>query len=173
MVWSIENSKNNESAKIRWELIPYFHGRVLDIGCGPYKAFPHFIGVDSGKAWGHHGVDVHVETGERLDLFTDKSCDAVYSSHLLEHIDYDKVPACINEWMRVTKTGGYLILYLPDDQDYPKCGSHYANPDHRFDVNYDKVIACMSKVDYSWDLIDFQKRNQNDEYSLFFVFVKL
>ena len=49
MTWSLENSKLDEAAKIRWELVPYMAGRALDLGCGAFKVFPHFIGVDSGK----------------------------------------------------------------------------------------------------------------------------
>ena len=33
-MYSTENAKNDEASKIRWETVPYFHGRVLDIGCG-------------------------------------------------------------------------------------------------------------------------------------------
>ena len=171
-MWSIENSKNDESSKIRWELIPYFHGRVLDVGCGPYKAFPHFIGVDNGHHWGMMGADVKADASD-LSLFSNESCDAVYSSHLLEHISYENVPAVLNEWFRVVKNGGHVILYVPDSDEYPKCGSKYANPDHKFDPTYENIAEALEKIDYSWDMIDFQKRNQDDEYSLFFVVKKL
>lgn len=173
MTWTVENSKNDESSKVRWEIVPYMHGRMLDIGCGPYKVLPWAIGVDSGHHWGMMGVDVRVEDGAKLDLFTSQSCDTVYSSHLLEHFDYERVPAVLNEWMRVLKKGGHLILYVPDEAEYPPVGHPHANPDHRWNVNYDKVVAALEKVDYSWDMVDFQKRNQDDEYSLYFVVKKL
>jgi hypothetical protein len=63
-----------------------------------------------------------------------------------------------------------LILYVPDEDEYPKVGEKGANPDHKWNVNYDKVVKYMEGVPRNWDLIDFQKRNQGDEYSLFFVF---
>lgn len=172
MTWSLDNSKNDEAAKIRWECVPYMGGRALDIGCGAYKVFPHFIGVDSGHHWGRQGVDV-MSDASKLDLFADKSCDCVFSSHLLEHIRYEDVPDTLTEWFRVLKNGGHLILYLPDEDEYPKCGSQYANSDHKWDVSYDKVVAALEKVACSWDLIDYQKRNETDEYSLFFVLKKL
>ncbi len=78
--------------------------KILDVGCGAYKAFPHFIGVDNGHHWGKTGVDVMCDA--KLDLFASQSCDTVYSSHLLEHIPYDDVPATLYEWARVTKIGG-------------------------------------------------------------------
>lgn len=169
MTWSLENSRSDESSKIRWEVVPYFHGRVLDIGCGPYKCFPHFIGVDNGHHWGMQGADVKCDA-TKLDLFASRSCDAVYSSHLLEHIPYEDVPATLAEWMRVIKDDGHLILYLPDEDQYPKVGEFGANKDHRWNVSYDKVIAAMEQYARGWDLVDYQVRSDKDEYSLYFVF---
>ena len=173
MTWSLENSRNNEAAKIRWELVPYMNGRVLDLGCGPYKAFPHFTGVDNGHHWGTAGADVRVDTAEKLDLFASRSHDMVFSSHLLEHIPYENVPVALTEWCRVLKEGGYLVLYVPDEDEYPKVGEPGANPDHKWNVNYQKVIDAMMQVPRSWDLCQFEKRNETDEYSLFFVFKML
>jgi len=59
---------------------------------------------------------------------------------------------------------------LPDEDEYPKVGEQGANPDHKWNVNYDRVVEAMEKVPRSWDLVQFEKRNQTDEYSLFFVF---
>ncbi len=173
MSWSFENSKNDEASKIRWECVPYLHGRVLDIGCGAYKCFPHWIGVDNGHHWGLMGVDVKVDDAKNLDLFSSQSCDAVFSSHLLEHINYEDVPDTLNEWFRVIKKNGHVILYLPDENEYPRVGEKGANKDHRWNVNYDKVVAALEKTNYSWDMIDFQVRNKDDEYSLFFVVEKI
>jgi predicted SAM-dependent methyltransferase len=174
LTWKIDGPQGNESAKVRWELVPYMSGRVLDLGCGPFKTFPHFIGVDNGhhdSAFGwQNKADVVVETCEKLDLFGSNSVDMVFSSHLLEHIAEDNVPATLREWCRVIKHGGHLIIYVPDEDEYPKVGETGANPDHKWNVNYDKVVKYMEGVPRNWDLIDFQKRNQGDEYSLFFVF---
>lgn len=177
MTWRIDAPQGNEAAKVRWELVPYMRGRALDLGCGPFKVFPHFVGVDNG----HHDkmfdwksrADVLVDSCEKLTLFATEFVDCVFSSHLLEHIDYEKVPDALAEWMRVLRKGGHLCLYVPDEDEYPKVGETGANPDHKWNVNYDKVVAALEKVDCDWDLIDFQKRNETDEYSLFFVVKKL
>lgn len=118
-MWSLEKSQCDEASKIRWELVPYFHGRVLDLGCGVYKTFPHFIGVDNGKQWGDAKTNIWVETAEKLDLFASQSCDTVFSSHLLEHIEDYKT--ALKEWWRVIKPGGHLALYLPHKDFYPNC----------------------------------------------------
>ena len=65
-----------------WELVPYTRGTVLDLGCGPSKAFPHFIGVDSGADEKLFGVqmdpDIRVKDCSRLELFASQSVDAVF-----------------------------------------------------------------------------------------------
>ena len=172
MTWSLETSRGNESAKIKWELVEYTNGVGLDLGCGMSKAFPHFIGVDNGHHWGTAGADVAVKTCEDLSIFAGQSMDFVFSSHLLEHIKYESVPDTLKEWFRLVKPKGHLILYLPDEDEYPKVGEPGANPDHKWNVNYDKVVEAAKTV-CSWDLVRFEKRNQGNEYSLFFVFKKM
>ena len=171
MTWSLENSKNNEAAKIRWATVPYFHGRVLDIGCGPYKTFEHWIGVDNGHHWQGAGRATFVQSeANKLDLFTSQSCDAVFSSHLLEHFPYEEVPTVLTEWCRVIKQGGHLMLYLPDKDQYPEVGHKHANQDHKWNVDFAGVMAAMEKVSRGWDLIEYEVRSERDEYSLWFVF---
>lgn len=174
MTWKVTDPQGNESAKVRWDVVRYTRGKGLDVGCGPWKQFPHWIGVDNRKDTALFGQamdpDVTVESAEDLSLFSTESMDFVFSSHLLEHIEHEKVPATLKEWMRVTKLGGYVVLYLPDEDEYPKIGEPGVNPDHKWNVNYDRVVNAMR--DTCWDLVEFQKRNQGTEYSLLFVFKK-
>lgn len=169
MTWRAEDPQGNESAKIRWSLVPYTVGTGLDLGCGPWKAFPHFIGVDNGHHFGTAGADIAVDTCEKLPLFATDSMDFVFSSHLLEHIADWK--GALSEWFRVIKPGGYLCLYVPDEDEYPKVGEPGANPDHKWNVNFDLIIEGM-KACGNWDLVEYEKRNQGREYSLWFVFQK-
>ena len=172
MEWTADAPYKPESKKIVWEVAPYLRGRGLDIGAGDFKVLPHVISVDN-MNHSRFGFSVRPDVfcdAEKLDMFASQSMDFVYSSHTLEHIE-DYVSA-LREWFRVVKQGGHIILYLPDEDQYPKVGQPHANPDHRWDVNYDKVVEAMKTVG-SWDLVDFQKRSQDDEYSLLFVFKKL
>lgn len=174
MTWTIDGPQGNESAKIRWEIVPYTRGVGLDLGCGPWKAFPHFTGVDNCHHAREFGwttnPDIHVDTCEDLSRFAGNSHDFVFSSHLLEHIE--NYQQALREWFRVIRPKGYLVLYLPDEDEYPKVGEKGANPDHKWNVNYDRVVDAMKGVG-SWDLCRFEKRNKDDEYSLFFVFQKV
>ena len=201
MTWKIDGPQGNESGKIKWEIVKWTRGRGLDLGSGIQKTFPHFIGVDNGKdgtLFGHPiNPDVRVTTAAELPMFASGSMDFVFSSHLLEHfpltyddprkwsnpmaralaermlIEKNTATDALREWMRVIKRDGYLVLYVPDEDEYPKVGEEGANPDHCFNCSYDVVVQLMRETGTSWDLVDFQKRNEAHEYSLFFVFKKV
>jgi len=170
MTWKIDDPQGDEAAKIRWELVEYTAGRGLDLGCGQFKAFPHFTGVDNGHHWGMKGVDVHVDTCEDLSIFASQSMDFVFSSHLLEHIkDHEKA---LKEWWRVLKVGGKLCLYLPHKEHYPNVGKEGANPDHKHDFLPEDIEAAMKKIG-GWDLLRNETRIEDREYSFFQVYEKL
>ena len=65
-MWQASDPQGNEAAKVRWDIVEFTRGKGLDLGCGPNKAFPHFIGVDSCKDAELFGIsmkpDVQVET---------------------------------------------------------------------------------------------------------------
>lgn len=86
---------------------------ILDIGYrggldSPVQVFPHAIGVD---------IDYPGYDGSRLP-FDDGSVDAVYSSHVLEHI-VDPV-ATIRDWYRVLRIGGFIVCTVPHQFLYEK-----------------------------------------------------
>jgi len=175
MIWRVTDPQGDEAAKIRWELPQYTRGVVLDLGCGSRKAFPHFIGVDNGHHEAAFGIpvrpDVYLPSCERLPLFADESVDAVFSSHLLEHIeDYKRA---LREWWRVIKKGGHLVLYLPHKDFYPNIGQEGANPDHKHDFAPEHIVAAMHEAASGWDLVRNEDRNAEREYSFFQVYRKL
>ena len=173
MVWKNDDPQYYESTKIRWETVPYTRGRGLDVGCGADKIWPHAIGVDNRIDTALFDVVMNPDitlNATDMSFFATCSFDWVFSSHMLEHCEnYAEVA---KEMFRIVKDGGYFMLYLPDEDEYPKIGEDGANPDHKWNVNYDLVVAAMEKAG-GWDLIDFQKRNKTNEYSLWFVFRKL
>lgn len=172
MTWHADDPQGNESGKIIWETTPYTRGRGLDLGCGANKVWPHAIGVDNYTDTQLFGVamkpDVMCDV-TKLEPFSSASMDYVYSSHCLEHIEDWK--GALKEWWRVIKPAGFLILYLPDEDDYPKVGEPHANVDHKWNVNIPRVVDAMKAVG-GWDLLRCEKRNEGTEYSIFFVFKK-
>jgi len=169
-MWRPDDPQGNEAGKIKWELVEYTTGKGLDLGCGPFKTFNHFIGVDNGHHWGTNGIDVPVETCEDLSLFGNESVDFVFSSHLLEHIVDTK--ATLEEWWRLIKVGGYLILYLPHKELYPNIGQPGANPDHKHDFMPEDITSIMEKFG-DLDIVRNETRGDGMEYSFFQVFQKL
>ncbi len=173
MTWSKDAPQGAESKKVMWELVPYTRGFGLDIGCGPFKAFSHFIGVDNRSDTVLFGIqmDPDMTIPDACDLpYKDGILDFAFSSHLLEHVEDHK--KALKEWWRVLKVGGRLVLYLPHKNFYPNIGVDGANPDHKHDFLPKDIVEAMREVAPSWDLLENQERNQNDEYSFFQVYLK-
>jgi predicted SAM-dependent methyltransferase/ADP-heptose:LPS heptosyltransferase len=161
MVWRPEDPQGNESAKVRWDLVPYVRGRGIDIGCGPAKALPHMIGVDVHR-FSNGSPDV-VADCRKLEFFSPESLDFVFSSHVLEHME--DPGAVLRHWLSLVKPGGHLVLYLPHRDFYPRMGQPGANPDHKSDFHPSDVVALMREAAPDWDLVDNEERNLGMEYS--------
>tara|TARA_R110000868_G_scaffold157973_2_gene385607 strand:+ start:32 stop:1606 length:1575 start_codon:yes stop_codon:yes gene_type:complete len=170
-MWSKDQSYQPETKKIVWTVAPYLKGRGIDIGAGMFKVLPQAISVDNcvdNMLFGFNTrPDIKVESADNLSIFASQSMDFVYSSHLLEHmVDPQKT---LKEWWRLVKPKGVMVLYLPHEDLYPKCGTPDANIDHKHDLNEAKVIDWMKEIG-RWDLEVCEKRDQDEEYSFLMVF---
>jgi len=85
----------------------YCTGKGLDIGYGGDPVTPNVQGWDY-----EHG------DAQYLNGLDDESYDFVHSSHLLEHLPETKLT--LQNWWRVLKHGGYLLLYVPHRDLYEK-----------------------------------------------------
>jgi SAM-dependent methyltransferase len=118
-----------EAPQARW--------KVLNLGCG-YQTSDRCTNIDwsvpirlKGSRIGRRVAPLVLDgerrraydaiTGEvmRHDLrkgipFPDRSVDAVYHSHLLEHLDREVVPVFLAEVRRVLKPGGIHRIVVPD-----------------------------------------------------------
>lgn len=87
---------------------------VLDVGFSGYAnpemktALPGAVGVD---------VDYPGYDGIHLP-FDDGTVDCVFSSHCLEHIEFDH--AAIRDWYRVLRIGGHIACMVPSQALYEK-----------------------------------------------------
>jgi SAM-dependent methyltransferase len=187
MVWSpLASSPPTEMQKTRWRAVPYTAGRGLDLGCGREKLFDteFVLGIDNGYDADVHGAVVNANVKmdcKDLVQFSAGSFDYVFSSFLLQYFPYAEVPDVLRSWFRLVKVGGCMCLYLPDENQFPKCredersiisesGTHPAN---RWNVNYERLVAAMEKVALNWDLVEYQQCAGDDEYALWFVFRRL
>jgi len=178
-MWRLADPQGSETNKVKYQVVHYTRGKGLDIGCGPWKGYAHWIGVDNMHHANEFGWQFRpdiVSEADNLGLFADKSLDFVYSSHTLEHVVKPK--ECLAEWWRVIKPGGHLILYLPHADLYPNIGQPGSNPDHKSDFR-NKDITNIMKSFPGWDLVvdevrdyDHGEGDHRNEYSFLQVYRK-
>jgi ADP-heptose:LPS heptosyltransferase/predicted SAM-dependent methyltransferase len=171
MTWSKDLPQGNEARKCKYDIVRYTRGKVLDLGSGPWKPFPHFISIDTRDEWTDlpWNPDIIMDA-TRLSIFASNSLDAAFSSHLLQIVD-DPFKV-LKEWWRVIKPGGYLILYLPHKELYPNVGHEDAHKLHRHDFMPADIVDMMRKMN-GWDLVVNEDRDHGDEYSFLQVYRKL
>ena len=95
---------------------------VLHVGCGAPRddtLHPHF----REPGWREVRLDINPEfKPDIVASITDMhmveaaSVDAVWSSHILEHLFAHEAPLALREFHRVLKPGGFVLLTLPDLQ---------------------------------------------------------
>lgn len=83
-------------------------GITYDLGCGKHKTIITAIGVDI-----ESGTDIQASIDE-LPMVQDEVADMIISRHSLEHMK-DTVKT-LNEWRRILKPGGKIIIILPDHE---------------------------------------------------------
>jgi SAM-dependent methyltransferase len=102
----------------------YCQGNGVDVGCG-YSKIGACVGIDK-IPWGcliHKDDETHKisQADWSFDILNlpikDNSMDFVYASHVLEHITLNETTAktkeAIEEWLRILKPGGYLLMLIP------------------------------------------------------------
>ena len=174
MVWRADDPQGDEAGKVKYLSVPYTRGIGADVGCGPKKAFQHFIGVDNCTDTALFGIpikpDIEADVAKALP-FDDEELDFVFSSHTLEHID--DYEAALTEWWRVIRPGGHLCLYLPHRDHYPQIGEPGANPDHKHDFTPDHIVAAMKRIaPTGWNMVEDETRAEGFEYSFWQVYRK-
>ncbi len=147
----------SETADVRGLLGSWTKGYGIDVGHGGDKILPHAIAVDLEVPYNKMGNDPVQLGGDARNLywFQDSVLDFVYSSHLLE--DFEDTVEVLNEFTRVLKLDGYLILYLPDEKLFrAHCETHNqpGNDAHKhahFGPKY--VRKCIQKTYYNLELV--------------------
>lgn len=81
----------------------------LNLGCFN-KKLPGFINIDI-----REDVEPDIlDDGFKLNKFKSQSVDLIYSSHMLEHLDFKESMLALKRWHDVLKPGGVLRLAVPD-----------------------------------------------------------
>lgn len=99
---------------------------VLNVGCGQ-RAISILGSSLPADGWQELRLDIDpkvdpdiVASMTDMAPVPDGSVDAVWSSHNLEHLDPHEVPVALQEFLRVLKPGGTLLLTVPDLQAVAK-----------------------------------------------------
>lgn len=80
----------------------------LNVGCGG-RRYPGYTGVD---AVARSGADV-IAQADKLP-FEDGQVEEVMAIHLIEHVHEWEVKPTLQEWFRVLRPGGKLVIEAPD-----------------------------------------------------------
>ena len=159
-MWTPELSQGYEAQKCLSRVAGFLAGSGLDIGCGNKKIVETATGIDqAGEA---ANLKMDLSAPESLNVFGDSVFDYVFSSHCLE--DMVDWKGALAEWWRVIRFGGYLVLYGPDPEYYPKVGTAGANPAHKVDLPWEDVWECI-KACGNAKLVHSSRHNETNEYS--------
>jgi len=83
----------------------------LNLGSNNIK-YKNFLNVDIRNI---PEVDI-VDDVTKLETIKDDSIDAIIAHNILEHISYDKTDACLNNWAKKLKRGGWIEIGVPDGE---------------------------------------------------------
>lgn len=107
----------------------YFTGHGIDVGgkpdpLGQYAGI--FARMQSARTWDLEDGDAQYMTGVQ-----DNHYDFLHASHCLEHMV--DVTVALDNWIRIVKPGGFLIITVPDEDLY-ELGNWPSrfNPDHKW-----------------------------------------
>jgi SAM-dependent methyltransferase len=98
---------------------------TLDVGCGVAK-FPGAIGIDKNQ---RSAADVLCDIDRGALPFRESVFDEVRATHVIEHVA--DVIATMEEFHRVTRTGGTIFIVTPHYTDF----SSFCDPTHRWHLN--------------------------------------
>jgi len=107
---------SSETAKVRHLVLEYCQGYGCDIGFGGDKVKKlDCIGIDYAQPYtttGQDPVDIACDVMKEKIPVPDDTFDYVYSSHMIE--DVEDTSSVLQEFIRILKPGGNLILVFPD-----------------------------------------------------------
>ena len=135
----------------------YFVGNGIDIGAGPDSiarfckfGFPLMLTV---KAW-----ELEPDgDGQYLETIEDDTFNFLHSSHSLEHMQDIRI--ALDNWIRVIKPGGFLIISVPDEDLYEQgvFPSRF-NTDHKYTFTIHKEDSWS---DFSINILDLAAEFSN------------
>lgn len=166
----------SETSRCRDRLIKYCEGDGLDLGFGGDPIKPSAICIDLLEPYTKVGSAPQHLRGTARDLywFRNNCLDYVFSSHLIEDFVYVEQIQILNEWLRVLRFGGYLVLYTVHQQRFLQhcnrtgqgTNDAHKEADYSLETFKEKVLSHISLIgrchivhenqqceDYSWEVV--------------------
>ena len=117
-----EDTIHSETSYRSHLLKPYCQGNGIDIGSQGSPVNINSIQIEYDRLRFADDVPIHLECDGTQNLpFKDNVLDYVYSSHLIE--DYVDWTPILNEWNRMIKINGHVVIMVPDHVNFRECVS--------------------------------------------------
>ena len=125
------NKIEKETSSVKHIILPYIEKDCygIDIGFGGDLIREDFVSCDLPVPYGDYEgykIDIPCDVSKGIPV-KDNTFDVVYSSHLIE--DFENTEAILEEFIRILKDQGTLILVFPDQKKYEEdCKLHGTVP---------------------------------------------
>jgi len=122
---------------------------LLHVGCGPLHKADTTPGFNT-PAWRELRLDIDpsvkpdiIGTMTDMSAVADRSVDAIFSSHNIEHLYPFEVPVALTEFRRVLKPEGFVVLTCPDLQSV----AELIAADKLLETAYTSTLGPISPID--------------------------
>lgn len=144
----------SETSKVRHLVIQYCTGKGCDIGFGGDKiAKVDCAGIDYATPYattGKDNVDIPCDVMNETIPVENNTFDYVYSSHLIE--DFVDTKKALEDFIRILKPGGNLILVFPDQKLYEETCAKTGQPLNLHHIHKEMGLSFMldrlKEIDY-------------------------
>lgn len=158
----------SETRSRRTLTAPFCQGFGVDLGSGGDPVVPYAVQIDMNP---NVRPFVHCFGDASKNLpFRDGVLDYVYSSHLLE--DFKVWEPILTEWLRVLKTGGYLVIMVPDHERFRAAVARGQpdNLDHKHESRPGELTEYFSRLCPAGEVVvDRLTEGWPNDYNILFV----
>lgn len=162
----------SETSKHRHLVLPYCNGNGADLGSAGDPIVPWAVQVDlPQEQYSNYNTTrpiavIHWRGDARELPFKDRTLDFVHSAHLLEDFK-DWIPV-LREWDRVLKTGGHMIISVPDHERFR--AAVRAGQGDNLGHKHESAVGELSRYFRRYEIVMDQFVNDDPrEYSIVFV----